>query len=494
MQPNAQPEIAGTSLQITAHSHAPGQGSSPTPGPVISLSSSVFMQDGHSNFVVGSQTLAPGGAAITVGTTVLSLATSASAVVVDGHSSQLASVIASPSTIGEDTDPLVHYILSAIGGSSGKAIPPSAVITLGSSTYTRDSNSNIVIGTQTLVPGGAPITAGGTVLSLGPSASAVVINGRTSILADTDTAAAPPAAITVGSSIIAEDSASQFVIGSQTLVPGGAAIVVGSQTLSFASSTSAIVVNGQTLAITTPAPNHPVPVITIGSMVYSENNASQFVIGSQTLIPGAAAITVGSQTLSLASSGSAVVVDGKTLVISTPSSGPSAPVITIGSAIYTENSASQFVIGSQTLVPGGEAITVGTETVSLDSSVGSIVVNGQTFSIATPTSTGTGEPVITLGSSVFAEISASEFIIGTQTLYAGGSAITVDGTILSLAPSGSTIVLNGQSSVIETQSGTQVPVAVATGAAAGFRATMVILNPWALGLMWSWTILWPGMI
>jgi hypothetical protein len=103
------------------------------------------------------------------------------------------------------------------------------------------------------------------------------------------------------------------------------------------------------------------------------------VVGSSTLSRGGTVVVSGSggeTTYVLPDFGSAVIVNGKTQAIqSTAVAAPAAttPVIVIGSSTYTANSVSQFVIGSQTLTPGG-IITAGVETVSLASGGSSLVV------------------------------------------------------------------------------------------------------------------------
>ena len=56
---------------------------------------------------------------------------------------------------------------------------------------------------------------------------------------------------------------------------------------------------------------------------------------------------------------------------------PLIPFITIGDSTFTENSATQLVVGGQTLTPGGQ-ITVGGTTISLDTDGDNAVINGAT--------------------------------------------------------------------------------------------------------------------
>ncbi|KAH8603053.1 hypothetical protein B0O99DRAFT_498833, partial [Bisporella sp. PMI_857] len=126
------------------------------------------------------------------------------------------------------------------------------------------------------------------------------------------------------------------------------------------------------------------------------------VFGSQTLLPGSA-ITVGGDVIS-------ADPDGNIVVNPAPATTTPAGVVVIGGSSITANGDNGFVIGSQTLFPGS-AITV--------------AVNG-----ASPTTLLTSASPIT------------SLIIAGQTLTQGGR-VTVGGDILSLAPSGTGIVVIG---------------------------------------------------
>jgi hypothetical protein len=99
-------------------------------------------------------------------------------------------------------------------------------------------------------------------------------------------------------------TATEFLIGTQTIKPGSAAAESGT-TYSLASSGGNIFVNG---VLTTPS---------IGSLVAPPSTEDEFIIGSQTIQAGSA-VTESGTTYSLAVSGNSVFVDG---VATTPSIG-----------------------------------------------------------------------------------------------------------------------------------------------------------------------------
>ncbi|KAL8690363.1 MAG: hypothetical protein Q9218_004173 [Villophora microphyllina] len=319
----------------------------------------------------------------------------------------------------------------------------SPVITIGSSTITADSSSHFVIGSQTLAPGGSAITHSGTVLSIPPSGSGVVIGPSTQSIQPAN----PTPVITVGSSTLTADSSSYFVLGSQTLAPGGSAITHSGTVISLAPSASALVVAGQTQALT-PALATPLPSITAGGQVVTENSASQFVIGGQTLKQGAAPIVANGQTVSLAPGGSAIILNGQTAQIAQPSP-RLLPVITVGGAKITGNSASQYIINGQTLAAGQAPITLSGQVLSIAAGGSAVVFGPSTQAFVTPPMVlSTSPPLITVGASRISANAASDYVIAGQTLHPGGSAITLSGTVISLAPSATALVIGGSTEAL----------------------------------------------
>lgn len=389
-----------------------------------------------SEVVVGSQTLQPGGPAINVGDgTPVSLAPSPTAIFVGDKTSPLPQIFPSPA-------------------------PP--VLTIGPSTLTPNAATQFFIAPgQTLTPGGVA-TVDGTIVSLAPSASFVVVGGSTQIL-PTGSAPLPittrvPQFVVGDSTIVAQptqvrpDTAPTFVVSEQTLLPGGAAVTLSGTTLSLDPSGSVLVVNGgsSTIKAQTGAASSP-PAITIGNEVFSalqKPSEPVFVVADKTLIPGGPAITVSGTTLSLASSASFVVINDvtSTLIDAAPSH-VSAPPLTIGDVTFRPlpGTATAYLIGSILLSAGGSIVTSGT-TISLASGATALVVNGQTSSILPPAQPViTNPPLLTIGAETYTAVSGggTVFIIGGETLTPGGT-ITVDRTTISLAI-GATELIYGSS-------------------------------------------------
>ena len=179
---------------------------------ILVIKSSTYTANSASEFLIADQTLKPG-SIVTIDKTPISLDSGSSFAVVG------------TSTIG----------LSASPVDVGK-VPQTG------QAYAVDSASNVVINGQTLRPGSA-ITASGTVISLDPATSYIVIGSSTvgiatevSMLNDT---------FTYGGQLYTLDSASHMLVDGQTLAPGSA-ITVSSTRLSMDPAATAIVIGSTT--------------------------------------------------------------------------------------------------------------------------------------------------------------------------------------------------------------------------------------------------------
>jgi hypothetical protein len=177
------------------------------------------------------------------------------------------------------------------------------IITAGGTTIIGNSQSNFVIGSSTLTPGGTVIVPGSggaspTTFVLPATGSAVIINGATQGIQTSNVPVVntPAAIFTVGGTTIT---------GSATLTPGGT-IAVSGTTYALPSSGGAVIVNGATQTLITPTPTATTPILVVGSITYTANSGGGFVIGSQTLTSGGV-VTASGVVLSLATGGSTLV-------------------------------------------------------------------------------------------------------------------------------------------------------------------------------------------
>lgn len=232
------------------------------------------------------------------------------------------------------------------------------------------------------------------------------------------------------------------LINGDIISAGGQAAMVSGTTVALAPNDDALVVNG----MTSPFPPRPIPLLTVAGQTYARAPTG-FAIGSQSVLPGGPAVTVAGSTFSLASESDALFVNGK------PTPLPSAPIsiFKVGSQTFTA-APTGFAIGSQSVLPGGPAVTVAGSTFSLVSDSNALIINGKSTPIATPTPIS----VFRVGSQTFTP-APTGFTIGTQSISPGAPALTVDGTVISLGSSdliiGTSTVPLGSSAQAHAQAG-----------------------------------------
>jgi len=338
----------------------------------------------------------------------------------------------------------------AIGSGSNVRLgaSPGQVLTVdGAAITARPANAFVVDG-QTAVPGGAPITVDGTVISVPASTNAIVVNGRT-----VPGEFASSTVFNINGMAITAQPGVGFPIAGETLQAGGPAITVDGTRLSLAPGGTALMVGSSTSVITAAAGGaSEIPELTIGSQTFTANAATQFFLApGQTLTPGGTAVVSG-MTVSLEEGASAVVVNGETRIFGSPdgmiTSSPS--VIRVDGQAFAPNSGGTYLISGQTLTPGG-SITItgsnGEQTLSLSPSGSELVavVSGHTITNTISDSAAadaTAAPVLTIGGQTFTALPGTDganpaYLINGETLTAGEEAtVAVGGKtyVVSLAP------------------------------------------------------------
>lgn len=477
-------------------------------------------------FVIGGQTVTPGGSPVTVSGTVISVPSSPGTIVVGGKSIAIAAPAGAVAlTTAGQTITVIPNTVLAIGGKTlnagGPAITvdgtrlslaPSAtafvvgtstqlgssgggitafrapLITIGSQTFTANAATQYYVAPgETLTPGGQVVVSGTTV-SLGPSASRLVVNGVTQTLSPPYITPAP--LLTVGGTVYSPNSGSTYVIGGQVLTPGGS-IVASGTTISLASGVSSVVINGvaQTLAAPTGFQVAGAPLLTIGGTTYSANSGSSYVINGQTLTPGGVVTLSGGTTLSLAPSASDLVIDGVTSSIPAQPTITAPAILTIDGQTITAaaGAGTTYLISGQVLTPGG-AVTFkgpnGLETVSLASGGTAIVdvVSGATTTSTIPSAFGVAEtaaPILTIGGETFTALPGAgpSYLIHGQTLTPGGVITeTVSGHtyVVSLSPTATVLEIEEEGAggkIISTELETLFPATVTGGRGTAFVTT-----------------------
>ncbi|KAK6440672.1 hypothetical protein LTR95_003099 [Oleoguttula sp. CCFEE 5521] len=167
-----------------------------------------------------------------------------------------------------------------------------------------------------------------------------------------------------------------------------------------------------------------IPLLTVGAKTITANAATQYYVApGQTLTPGGSVVVDGIS-MSLAVDGSYVVMNGQTKALLAPHVTPG-PAITVGGTVYAPNAGTVYNIGDQILTPGG-VITVSGTTISLGSSAGYVVINGQTTTLAGSPALNanaaaiTAPPMLTVDGQPFAPNAGGSYLISGQILTPGG--------------------------------------------------------------------------
>ena len=432
--------------------------------PTLTIGSGTFTANSATQFEIAPGiTVAPGGPAQTVSGTTISLAPSAYYIAVN----DVTSILAVPAVL--TPTPSLAY----------------PVLTIGGSAYTANSATQYEIAPGiTVAPGGPAQTLSGTIISLAPSASYIAVNGAILTLpaASTPEPTMVPPVLTIGGSTYIANSATQYEIAPGiTVAPGGPAQTVSGTTISLAPSASYVAVNDvtSTLAPVSPARMAP-PVLTIGSSAYTANSATQYEIAPGiTVVPGGPAETISGTTISLAPSASYVAVNGVTLTLeadpltSAPSLTP--PTRTFGGSTYTAQSGSQYIIEGQTLGLGS-SITIDSDSstmvVELQTATNGatelIVSVGNSMSTSTLTSAGAAisllittptkaPPPLTVAGNTYSANSLTQYSLAPDLTLTLGGVVTLGGTEISLASSGSFAIIGSSTETLSAPETTMTP-------------------------------------
>lgn len=343
------------------------------------------------------------------------------------------------------------------GNDSNDQRPPGNPVVIGDGTFivrpgqstpapNRPGNQNqpppvVIIGSQTFTQGQSTVINGVPVVVPSDAGGSRVVIGGTSYPVNNGPTAAP--VLTVGQSTVTANPEGQFIVGSETLKPGGPALTIDGSTVSLGPGGGIAIINGatQTLA-NAPVITSP-PAITVDGRIIPATvvgGTTQLVIGGQTLLPGGPAITVSGTTYSLPS-GTQIVINGLTSTLSGQN---------IGALTVLDGTPAYMLGPDATLTPGG-AVTLSGTTYSLPAaSPGVIVVNGVTSTFS-PDSGITAAPALTIAGKTYTPNTRDgtrEYVVAQGTTLRPGQAVTLDGTTYSLDPAGTALVVNGLTSSV----------------------------------------------
>ena len=350
--------ISGTPVSLGGSGLVIGSNTIPLPAarnPVFTVGGSTFTAAAGGFALAPGTTLTPGGS-VSIAGTVISLASSGGNIVI---------------------------------GSSTVALPSQSVFTVGGSTFTAAAGGFAIAPGTTLTPGGAA-TISGTVISLPASGGNLVIGSAIIPLPS-------QSVFTVGSQTFTANPTGFVVAPGTTLTPGGAATISGTM-ISLPSSGGNLIIGSSTI------PLPPQSIFTIGSQTFTASAFGFAIAPGTTLLPGSS-LTLSGTLLSLAPNGASLQIGSQTITLSRTPSTTRLPTLTINGQTITANPLGQYLLGNQTLIPGGSALTISGTVVSLASNQSVLVVGSRTqrlvngtlvdaTSVGTTTTAGLGGAII----------------------------------------------------------------------------------------------------
>lgn len=340
------------------------------------------------------------------------------------------------------------------------------ILEIDGAAYTANRDSQYIIDSQTISPGGPTVHINGFAYSLAPSTTPPP--SIASIISAISSSKNGPV-ITINGKTYYADSASQYVVGSQTLTPGGPAITIGNVPYALPSSPTAIISGSSTI----PLDPHRTPDPAVVSMlkaagvigdgppqVYSVDGVTltggpnALKVGSTTLTPGSPPLTVSGHTFSLASAG-LIVVDGHTsdLASQVYSVSPDDPHTYTADGIALTGDPTALVVGSTTLTPDSPPLTTSGHSLALKNG-GLLIVDGHTRTLTSSPSI-TDVQIFTISGLALTENANDAVVVGSATLFPGSTPVTISGHALSLATGdgAAVVVIDGHASTLVPSTG-----------------------------------------
>ncbi|MCJ1246476.1 hypothetical protein MMC30_003684 [Trapelia coarctata] len=310
MAPGAQGMIGGTLIKVSSGFVVAGASTIAIPAapapPLPTVAGNPFVTAVGGGLVVGGNTITAGGVAATVGGTVISVLPSGGGVVVGGKTVALPIAPQPP--------------LPTLAGQPIQTAP----------------NGAVVVGGNTVIPGGAPITVGGTTFSVPVNGGGIIVNGNTMTVPPAPAASAP----IVGGHQVQAGPNGAVVIGTNVIFAGGPAATISGTVISALPGGSSVIVNGNTLPLAGPSAATPPPVVA-GQTVQTGPNGA-VVIGGTTLSAGGPAATISGTVISVLPSGGGLVVGGSSTIL-LPGAMPTA--VNVGSNIITFGAPAKTISG-----------------------------------------------------------------------------------------------------------------------------------------------------
>lgn len=389
---------------------------------------------------------------------------------------------AEQSSTAADPDPS-----PSVGSTDSPGTTPVAVVTIAQDP---SNTAAVIVGGQTLSAGGAAhessgvtisVASGGT-LKVGSSAVAITAlpagqNGASTVLTIN---AQPPTPVDPGASttftagdqvFTAASSSDAMVVNGQTLQVNGPAVTFENQVVS-AGATGLVVGTGAVASFVPVAGAEQVSATTFtadGKVYTAQSSSNAFIVNGQTLSPAGPAVTVGGQIISADPTGIAIVSGAAAVTVAVGDAQPIQGAVTSGAQTLVTIASQVYTVLAQT--NGVEVFQNSDTTVTVSSGGGpGTVVNGVavsalsngivvgTASDATTIRLGSSDPsvqFVTIGSQTYAVAATSGADIfsnaqTTFTLSADGAATTISGEVVSVASNAGEFVVGSSTYLLAT--------------------------------------------
>ena len=318
-----------------------------------------------------------------------------------------------------------------VDGSSPISLPPQSVFVINTRTFTANP-TGFTINDAAITPGGTPHIVDGTTISLGES-GVLAIGSSTISLAN-------PVSSTVlaVAGQIFTPNPSIFSIAGTIISAGGSAITFDGTAVSLDES-GALAIGSTTISLTNPSPtSSATEVFTVAGQTFTPNPSVFPIDGTSISVDGPAA-TVSGTVISLGQNG-VLRIGSSTVSLLNPSDIYPSKMYTVAGQTFTPNP-SAFSLAGTTISAGGPAVTVDGTVFSLGQA-GELAIFSSTFDL--PPLSYTPSKAFTVAGQTFTP-NPSAFPVANTIISGGGPAATVNGTIISLQPSG--ILLIGSSTI-----------------------------------------------
>ena len=306
------------------------------------------------------------------------------------------------------------------------SLPAQMIFTVDAQIFTANP-TGFIVNDAAISPGGTAHIVDGTTISLDQSGVLAVGSSTISLRNPSATSVLAVAGQTF------TPNPSAFSIAGLIISAGGPAITVDGTIVSLEKS-GALAIGSTSISLTNPTPTPPaIEAFNVAGQTFTPN-PSVFLIDDTTISVDGPAATVSGNVVSLGQNG-VLKIGSSTVSLLVPSNIYPSRAYTVAGQTSTPNP-STFSIAGPTISAGGPVITVDGTVVSLGQS-GAMAIGSSTFDLPPPSYT--PSKAYTVAGQTFTP-NPSAFPIAETIISAGGPAATVEGTIISLQPSGTLLI------------------------------------------------------